>query len=193
MFIAAFMSLSWREPHSGHPLPIVKRKIFVSISAVATRFCCSSPLTDLTEGSLMFETFELQYLNKLIESKVGDFPSPQAFHSCQVQRFKSKCLKTLHICFANPCVGESWLPDSTPPVIRTFLFSRKTLIEGAELFQRCRNCGDSIFSLSVKKASFIPKSHKIEVSSGEDTDEIWMYRKISVLVKRNRLRLNFRC
>ena len=41
----------------------------------------------------MFETFELQYLNKLIESEIGDFTSPQAFHACQVQRFKSKCIK----------------------------------------------------------------------------------------------------
>ena len=43
----------------------------------------------------MFDTFILQYLNKLTECQVGDFPSPQAFHSCQVQRFKSKCIKPL--------------------------------------------------------------------------------------------------
>ena len=95
----------------------------------------------------MFETFELQYLNKLIESEIGDFTSPQAFHACQVQRFKSKSIKAstqvsgefpMPI-FALPTdfpIQSCELPDSTPPVSRTFFLTRKeTFIEYTELFQ----------------------------------------------------------
>ena len=94
----------------------------------------------------MFETFELQYLNKLIESEIGDFTSPEAFHACQVQRFKSKSIKA-----STQVSGEFPMPifalpsdfpiqscefsDSTPPVIRAFDFTRKAFIELAELFQ----------------------------------------------------------
>ena len=36
-------------------------------------------MTDLFEMTLMFTTFILQYLNKLVEGEVGDLTSPQAF------------------------------------------------------------------------------------------------------------------
>ena len=94
----------------------------------------------------MFETFELQYLNKLIESEIGDFTSPEAFHACQVQRFKSKCIKASTQVsgeFPMPILAlptdfpiqSCELPDSTPPVSRTFFLTRKAFIEYTELFQ----------------------------------------------------------
>jgi hypothetical protein len=43
----------------------------------------------------MFATFGLQYLNKLVEAKVGDFTSPQAFHTVKVQGFNRDCVKLL--------------------------------------------------------------------------------------------------
>ena len=33
----------------------------------------------------MFETLILQYLNKLPKGKVGDFPSPETFHTSKVE------------------------------------------------------------------------------------------------------------
>ena len=125
----------------------------------------------------MFETFELQYLNKLIESEIGDFPSPQAFHSVYVQRFKSKCLKAstqVSRKFPMPILAfptdlpikPCKLSHTPPPVIRTFLFSRKTLIECAELFQgllqklrrlyflTCAKCQVSVFHSEVCPHTF---------------------------------------
>ena len=46
------------------------------------------------ELTIMFETFELQYLNILIEGKVRDFTSPKSFHTVKVQRFGCDGVKT---------------------------------------------------------------------------------------------------
>ena len=94
----------------------------------------------------MFETLILQNLNKLTECEIGDFPSPKAFHACQVQRFKSKCIKAstqVSREFPMPIltlpsdfpIESCEFSDSTPPVIRAFDFTRKTFVELAELFQ----------------------------------------------------------
>ena len=94
----------------------------------------------------MFDTLILHQLNKLTECQVGDFPSPQAFHSCQVQRFKSKSIKasTKVSCqFPMPiqalptdlAIQPCDFPNTTPPIIRTFDFPGKALVEVAELFQ----------------------------------------------------------
>ena len=95
----------------------------------------------------MFETLILQNLKKLTECEIGDFPSPKAFHACQVQRFKSKCIKAstqVSREFPMPIltlpsdfpIESCEFSDSTPPVIRvSFDFTRKTFIELAELFQ----------------------------------------------------------
>jgi len=64
-------------------------------STIATRFRCSSPLTDFEQSSSMFDAFILQYLHKLVERKVGDFASPQAFHSVKVQGFNRNRIKLL--------------------------------------------------------------------------------------------------
>ena len=41
----------------------------------------------------MFDTLILQYLNKLVESKIGDFTPPH--HAIKVQRFNGNCVKLL--------------------------------------------------------------------------------------------------
>ena len=53
-------------------------------TTVATRFCCSRPLINLFEKTLMFTALIPQYLDELVESKVGDWTSPQAFHAVKV-------------------------------------------------------------------------------------------------------------
>ena len=94
----------------------------------------------------MFDTFILQQRNKLVESEIGDFPSPEAFHSCQVQRFKSECIKAstqvgsefpmpVKALSADLAIQYRQLSDGTPPVSRTFFLTRKALVERAELFQ----------------------------------------------------------
>ena len=115
-------------------------------SAVATRFRCRRPSTDLEQGATMFLTLILQYLNKLVEGKVGDFASPQAFHTRKVQRFNGDCVELL-----TEFGGElplkvfalvGYFPIQTcdlsytpPPTIRTFLFSRKTFVERPKFVQ----------------------------------------------------------
>ena len=64
-------------------------------SAVTAGLCRSSPLTGLEQCATMFLTLILQYLNKLVESKVGDFSSPQAFHAVKVQGFNRNRIKLL--------------------------------------------------------------------------------------------------
>ena len=94
----------------------------------------------------MFDTFILQQLNELVEGEIGDLPSPEAFHTVYVQRFKSKRIKAstkvsrqfpmpIQALPADLAIQYRQFPDSTPPIIRTFFLTRKVLIEHAELFQ----------------------------------------------------------
>ena len=71
-------------------------------TAIATRFRCSRPLTDLTQLTLMLLTLILQYLNELVERKVGDFTSPEAFQvSVKVQGFNGNRIKFLQSSLAS--------------------------------------------------------------------------------------------
>ena len=83
----------------------------------------------------MFDTLVLQQLHKLVEGEIGDLPSPQAFHTVYVQRFKSKCIKA-----STQVSGEFPMPiqtlpcdfpiescecsHGTPPVIIPFLIEK---------------------------------------------------------------------
>ena len=113
---------------------------------IATRFRCSSPLTGLTQLTLMFLTLILQYLNKLVEGKVRDLTTPQVFHTVKVQRFNRNRIKLLtkFACqlpmkvFAlvrDLPVKSCKLSDTTPPVIRTFLLTTQCLVEFAKFLQ----------------------------------------------------------
>ena len=94
----------------------------------------------------MFDTFILQQLNELVEGEIGDLPSPEAFHTVYVQRFKSKRIKAstkvsrqfpmpIQALPTDLAIQYRQFPDRTPPIIRTFFLTRKVLIEHAELFQ----------------------------------------------------------
>ena len=94
----------------------------------------------------MFETFEFQYLNKLVESKVRDFPSPEAFHTRKVQRLGGDKVKPsaqirgefpmpISALVSNFTVKSCEGTDGTPPVARTFDFARKAFVKFAELGQ----------------------------------------------------------
>ena len=116
-------------------------------TAIATRFRCRSPLTDLLQKTLMFLTLIFQYLNKLIEGKVRDFPSPEAFHAVKVQGFNGDSIKLLAQfrgelpmkVFALVCdfpIQTCDLSHTPPPTVRTFNFTRKTFVEGSQFLQR---------------------------------------------------------
>ena len=94
----------------------------------------------------MFQTLKLQYLNKLIESEVRDFPSPKAFHAVKVEclsgdtvkpsaKVSGKFVVPVLALVGNFAVKPCKLMNSTPPVVRTFDFARKAFVEFSELFQ----------------------------------------------------------
>ena len=57
------------------------------MSTIRTRLRRRSPFPDLRELTIMFQTLELQNLKKLVEGKVRDFPTPEAFQvSIKIQR-----------------------------------------------------------------------------------------------------------
>ena len=115
-------------------------------SAVATRFRCRRPLTDLEQFTPMFLTLIFQYLNKLIERKIGDFASPQPFHAVKVQSFNGDCIKLLtqftrklplKICalVRDFPIQACELPYTPPPTVRTLNLSRKTFVERPKFVQ----------------------------------------------------------
>ena len=88
----------------------------------------------------MFATFGLQYLNKLIEGKVRDFTSPKPFHTVKVQRFGCDEVKPsakvggkfpmkIFALIGNFTVKSCDLSNSTPPAVRTLLFTAKCFVE----------------------------------------------------------------
>ena len=94
----------------------------------------------------MFETFELQNLNKLIKGEVGDFPAPQAFHTVKVQRLGNERIKPstqVSRPFVMPVftlgrdvpIQPCELTDTSPPIVRTFDLTAKCLTEGSQFFQ----------------------------------------------------------
>ena len=128
------------------------------IPTIATRFRCSSPLTDLKKLTIMFETLELQYLNKLIKCEVRDFASPKPFHTVKVQRLgndKVEPSAEVDCKFPVPVfalVGDFTVKPcqfshSTPPIARAFNLTRQAFIEFSELVQDSfKGCGCCIFS-----------------------------------------------
>ena len=97
--------------------------------------------------TIMFETFELQNLNELVKAKIGDFTSPESFHSVKVERFGDDNVKaSAKVCskfpvpisalVANFDIEPCELSDSTIPVVRPLDFATKGLIQFAKLFQR---------------------------------------------------------
>ena len=120
-----------RPTFGAYPLPIRKRQVFVMKTTITTRFRCPCPLTDLAEFTTMFDTFGLQYLSELVESKVRDFASPKAFHTVNVQGFNSNRIKLftkigrkfpleILALVSNLAIQPCHCSNSTPPTIRPF-------------------------------------------------------------------------
>ena len=122
-------------------------------TAIATRFRCRCPLSDLFQKTLMFATFGLQYLNKLVEGEVRDFAPPEPFHAIKVQRFNGDGIKPLTefrrklpmeilALIRNLTVKPGEVSDTPPPPVRTFLFAAQLFVESAKfvqgMFQRLR-------------------------------------------------------
>ena len=117
------------------------------IPTIATRFCGRRPLIDLAEITLMFTTLILQYLNELVEGKVRDFTSPQAFHTVKVQGLKDNRIKPLAK-FAGELPVKVFtlvthlpieacdLSHTPPPTVRTFLLTVQGFVEFAEVRPR---------------------------------------------------------
>ena len=93
-----------------------------------------------------FLTLILQYLNKLSESKVGDFSSPQAFHPRKVQGFNGNRIKRLtkvacqlplkvFALVRNFTIETCELSHTPPPTIRTFLLTTQFLVETPKFVQ----------------------------------------------------------
>ena len=94
----------------------------------------------------MFLTLILQYLNKLVERKIGDFTSPQAFHTVKVQFFNGDCIKLLtkfscespmkvFALITNPPIEAGKLPNTPPPAVRTSNLSAKAFVERPKFVQ----------------------------------------------------------
>ena len=101
----------------------------------------------------MFRTLKPQYLNKLPESEVRYFPTPNSFHASKIERFGDDGIKTpaqVRGKFPMPIlalVGDFTIEpcqfsDSTPPIVRAFNFTRKAFVECSELIQGLfKGCG----------------------------------------------------
>ena len=94
----------------------------------------------------MFLTLILQYLNKLVERKIRDFTSPQAFHTVKVQFFNGDCIKLLtkfsgelpmkvFALITNPPIEAGKLPNTPPPAVRTSNLSAKAFVERPKFVQ----------------------------------------------------------
>ena len=94
----------------------------------------------------MFDTFELQNLNKLVEGKVGDFASPEPFHTVKIKSFGGDGIKPsaevrgkfpmpISALVGNLPIQSCDLPHSTIPIARPFDFTRKAFVVFAKCFQ----------------------------------------------------------
>ena len=120
----------------------------------------------------MFDALIFQQPNELVESQVGDFTSPEAFHTVYVQRFKNECIEVptevgsefpvpVKALSADLAIQYRQFPDSTPPVVRSFFLARKTFVELAKDRQRLLQELRRLYLFTCRKlkyASFIPKS-----------------------------------
>ena len=94
----------------------------------------------------MFQTLVCQYLNKRSESEVRNFASPEAFHTLKVQGLGGDSIKPsaevrgkfempISALVDDMSVEPSELTNSTPPIVRTFNFTRKVFVEFSEIGQ----------------------------------------------------------
>ena len=88
----------------------------------------------------MFQTFELQYLKKLVKGEVRDFPSPKPFHALKVEclggdtvkpsaKVSGKFPMPISALVGDFDIQPCEFSDGTPPIARTFLLSTEGLVE----------------------------------------------------------------
>ena len=61
-----------------------------------THRSCRVPLSDAFNTFTTFLCLPLEFLQECVESDVGHFSSPKAFHTLKVQRFKEQHIKPTH-------------------------------------------------------------------------------------------------
>ncbi len=117
------------------------------VSAIAARLCCRCPLTDFLEFFTVLCTLLFQYLQKLVEGVVRDLTSPKPFHAVKIQGLKAKHVKLcakfgrkfplpIFSLSGNLSMESCQSTNGTPPVTRTFDFTRKCLVQRSQRLQR---------------------------------------------------------
>ena len=105
---------------------------------------CRLPLIDAFNTFTTFFCLPLEFLQKCVESDVGDFTTPKAFHTVKVQRLKEQNIKPTHkfkckfpvVIFA---LSSNFAVPTCMVVSRTFSVVTSTLF--------CGKFDDSLFSL----------------------------------------------
>ena len=87
MFIAALMSLSWSEPHSGHVHCLSESESLSFVYPQSEQGFRSLPTSSFRENLTIFSTRPFKDDSELTESYVRDFASPEAFHTFKIERF----------------------------------------------------------------------------------------------------------
>ena len=140
------VSIVVRTTFRTGPLPIRKRKVFVVMPTIRTRFCGRSPLSSLKELTIMFQTLILQYLNKLSKGKVGDFASPETLHTSKVEFLcRNRVKPSAQVCSKFPMpifalvgdmpIASRELTKTTPPIVRPDNFTTQCLVKRPKGFQ----------------------------------------------------------
>ena len=94
----------------------------------------------------MFLALILQNLYKLVERKIRDFPSPQAFHTVKIQGFNGDCVKRLtKVACELPMkvfalvtyfpIQACDLSHTSPPAVRTLLLTTEFFVERPKFIQ----------------------------------------------------------
>ena len=140
----------------------------------------------------MFLTLIFQYLNKLVEAKIGDFASPKAFHTVKVQSFKDNRIKLLtefrgelpmkvFALVRNFPIEACELSDTPPPTVRPFNFTRKAFVERPKfvqgVFQRLwvlyfltpAKCQVSVFHAEVCPYAFTCSRQRSKICIGRSS------------------------
>ena len=165
-------------------------------TAIATRFRCSRPLSDLFKMTLMFLTLIFQYLNKLVEGEVGNLTSPKPFHAVNVQGFKDNRIKLftkfrgklpmkVFTLIGDFPIEACELSHTPPPAVRAFDFTAKFFVERPKfvqgLFQRLAvvylltraKCQVCVFHTEVCPNAFTCCRQRFEICVGcRDTKPI---------------------
>ncbi len=120
VYRSIYISIVRRATTWTSPIPVPKCEGFVLIFADVADFRCRLPPSRLGECFSVFSRYPLKYPDELTESKVGDFSTPQAFHTLKIQGFYGLAHR------ANRLLGCQSVLDSTGDITHIFPFSWET-------------------------------------------------------------------